>query len=77
MITTLLEMNFSNCDHGMRINLSEIGENDIVKLLFSENPGIIIQIENEENTMSFLEKQNIKYHFNWRNNIRQKTSSYS
>ena len=62
MITTLLEMNFSNCDHGMRINLSEIGENDIVKLLFSENPGIIIQLENEENTMSFLEKQNIKYH---------------
>lgn len=62
MITTLLEMNFSNCDHGMRINLSEIEENDTVKLLLSENPGIIIQVENEDSITSFLKKQDINYH---------------
>ncbi len=60
MITTLLEMNFSNCDHGMKIDLSEIGETDTVKLLFSENPGIIIQIENEESIGVFKEN-NISY----------------
>ena len=47
MITTLLEMNFANCDHGMKIDLSAINEDNIVKLLFSENPGIIIQIDDD------------------------------
>lgn len=61
MITTLLEMNFSNCHHGMKINLSEINENDIIKLLFSENPGIIIQVEDELSVVSYLKSQNIKH----------------
>jgi len=61
MITTLLEMNFPNCDHGMRINLSEIEEDDTVKLLLSENPGIIIQVENNNDVTSFLKKQDVKY----------------
>lgn len=47
MITTLLEMNFANCDHGMDLDLSIINESDIVKLLFSENPGLIIQVEDK------------------------------
>ncbi len=38
MITTLLEMCFSNTTGGLSINLDEIGEKDIIKLLFSENP---------------------------------------
>lgn len=62
MITTLLEMNFANCDHGMRINLSEIGESDIIKLLFSENPGVIIQVDDEEHVISYLKNQKIAYH---------------
>ena len=62
MITTLLEMNFSNYDHGMKINLSEIDENDIIKLLFSENPGIIIQVEEKDRVQSFLRNQDIKCH---------------
>ena len=62
MITTLLEMNFSNCDHGMRINLSEIKENDIIKLLFGENPGIIIQVDDHDHVYSCLKNQNINYH---------------
>lgn len=47
MITTLLEMNFANCDHGMDLDLSTIDESDIVKLLFSENPGLIMQVEDK------------------------------
>ena len=61
MITTLLEMNFSNCDHGMKIDLSSIDEKDSVKLLFSENPGIIIQVDNEESLIA-LRDSDISYH---------------
>ena len=61
MITTLLEMNFTNCHHGMNINLSEIDEKDIVKLLFSENPGIIIQVEDQLDVMSYLKSEGVNY----------------
>ncbi len=60
MITTLLEMNFSNCDHGMSIDLTEINESDTVKILFSENPGIIIQV-NDENVEKILTENEIDY----------------
>jgi phosphoribosylformylglycinamidine synthase len=57
MITCLLEMCFSNTTGGISINLDEIGENDIIKLLFSQNPGIIIQVEDESYVIEkFLEK---------------------
>jgi phosphoribosylformylglycinamidine synthase len=56
MITTLLEMCFANTSGGMSINLDEIGETDIIKLLFSENPGIIIQVDDDAYVMEkFLE----------------------
>jgi len=45
MITTLLEMNFPNADFGMKINLDGLGKDDIVKLLFNENPGVVVQVE--------------------------------
>ena len=41
MITTLLEMCFAENDLGAKIDLSSISENDAVKILFSENSGII------------------------------------
>lgn len=43
LITTLLEMCFSDNDSGIEADLTGIGEQDLVKVLFSENPGIIIQ----------------------------------
>ncbi len=43
MITTLLEMCFSDNDLGAEIDLSSINEKDSIKLLFSENSGIIFQ----------------------------------
>ncbi|MDP2723933.1 MAG: phosphoribosylformylglycinamidine synthase [Bacteroidales bacterium] len=48
LVTTLLEMNFANCDHGMEIDLGSFTEKDIVKVLFSENPAVVIQVENLE-----------------------------
>lgn len=43
LITTLLEMCFSGNKGGMKVDLTGIGEADLVKVLFSENPGIVIQ----------------------------------
>jgi phosphoribosylformylglycinamidine synthase len=45
LITTLLEMTFASNSLGMNVDLSDIGESDIIKLLFSENPGVIIQVK--------------------------------
>jgi phosphoribosylformylglycinamidine synthase len=45
IITTLLEMLFANPEVGMNVDLSSIKSDDIVKVLFSENPGIIIQVD--------------------------------
>ena len=44
LITALLEMNFANTEGGMEIDLSHLGETDDIKLLFSENPGILVQV---------------------------------
>ena len=62
MITTLLEMNFSNCDHGMDLDMRGIGEEDIVKLMFSENPGVIIQVEDANEIVPILKKKKLQFH---------------
>jgi phosphoribosylformylglycinamidine synthase len=62
MITTLLEMTFGRNDTGMEINLEGIGENDLIKLLFSEKPGVVIQVKDLENVVKLLEKSGITYH---------------
>ena len=61
MITTLLEMCFSNTTGGITINLTAIGEEDIIKLLFSQNPGIIIQVKDENEVADFLLEHGISY----------------
>ncbi|MBN2237398.1 MAG: phosphoribosylformylglycinamidine synthase, partial [Bacteroidales bacterium] len=45
LITALLEMNFANVEGGLKLNLDSLKENDLIKLLFSENPGVLIQVE--------------------------------
>lgn len=51
LITTLLEMCFAENELGAKIDLSALGEKDTVKLLFSENSGIVFQTRSrEENT---------------------------
>ena len=44
LITTLLEMCFANTDGGMEITLDKLQDADIVKCLFAENPGVVIQV---------------------------------
>lgn len=54
LITTLLEMCFANREGGMHINLHDMeadrtvdGKADVVKMLFAENPGVVIQVSDE------------------------------
>lgn len=61
MITTLLEMCFPGNHTGMDIDLTSIEADDLVKVLFSENPGIIIQVEHESEISEFLTSKKIKH----------------
>ncbi len=49
LITTLLEMNFANITGGLSINLDRFDEEDLIRILFSEKPGIIIQSRKSDN----------------------------
>ena len=62
MITTLLEMTFPSNNRGLELDLSAIPENDIVKLLFSENPGIIIQVRETESVIRLLNEKGIVFY---------------
>lgn len=43
LITTLLEMCFAELNTGAKLDLSVLGENDPIKVLFAENIGIVFQ----------------------------------
>ena len=62
MLTTLLEMCFANTSGGMNINLTALDETDTIKLLFSQNPGIIIQVKDEDEVAEILLESGILYY---------------
>ena len=59
LITSLLEMNFPNNNCGLKINLDGFKEDDLLKILFNESPGIIFQIT--KNGKERLVKNNIDF----------------
>ena len=63
LITTLLEMTFANIEGGMHIDLSEICKGDIVKTLFAENPGIVVEVsaEHDEEFRNYLDEQGVAF----------------
>jgi phosphoribosylformylglycinamidine synthase len=61
MLTTLLEMCFSNTKGGITVNLSALNESDTVKILFSQNPGIIVQVNDEDEVAEILLKNGITF----------------
>jgi len=62
MITTLLEMSFAVEKVGLNIDLSSLNKTDIIELLFSENPGIIIQIKDKHEVFSLLKQNEIDFY---------------
>ena len=59
-ITTLLELCFANTNTGANIDLSELNEKDSIKLLFSENNGIIIQSK-DDTIESVLNENSVEF----------------
>ncbi|HEX2968248.1 MAG TPA: phosphoribosylformylglycinamidine synthase [Bacteroidales bacterium] len=62
MLTTLLEMCFSNTEGGISVNLTALNEVDNIRLLFSQNPGIIIQVKDEIEVAEILLDSGISYY---------------
>ncbi len=48
LITCLLEMCFANAEGGLEVSLDKFKETDIVKELFAENPGVVIQVADKD-----------------------------
>ena len=63
LITTLLEMCFANTEGGLEISLNGIKSDDLVKILFAENPGVVIQINDKHKSevKKLLEDAGIGY----------------
>ncbi|WP_430907371.1 phosphoribosylformylglycinamidine synthase [Maribacter sp. 2-571] len=55
LIVTLLELCFADTDLGAELDLSALGEADTIKLLFSENIGIVFQAKDDAVESLFLE----------------------
>ncbi len=55
MLTALLEMCFTDNQSGLDIDLSDIAEKDLVKVLFSEQSGVLIQVKNNDEVASQLQ----------------------
>ena len=63
LITTLLEMAFANRKGGMHLNLHDLADDDVVKNLFAENPGVVIQVSDDHRNdlRTFLDDEGIGY----------------
>ncbi|MDR2040870.1 MAG: phosphoribosylformylglycinamidine synthase, partial [Tannerella sp.] len=61
LITTLLEMCFANVAGGLDVNLAAFAEPDPVKVLFAENPGVLVQVREKEAFEAHLEKAGMDY----------------
>ena len=59
LITTLLELCFADVNTGANLDLSQLEENDSIKLLFSENSGIVIQAK-DSNIETVFSKNGIE-----------------
>ncbi|MFD0991788.1 phosphoribosylformylglycinamidine synthase [Tenacibaculum geojense] len=60
LITTLLELCFADVNVGANIDLSNLNEEDTVKVLFAENAGIVIQ-STDNSIETVFNNQNISY----------------
>lgn len=65
MITALLEMCFADNRLGLEVDFSHLAEKDLVKILFAENPGVLIQIRDEDakRVAKVLDAAGVAYNF--------------
>ena len=63
LITCLLEMCFANTEGGMEICLDKFREDDLIKLLFAENPGVVVQVadKHKHEVKKLLDEAGVSY----------------
>ncbi len=61
LITTLLELCFADNDLGAQLDLTPIGESDSIKLLFSENAGLVFQAK-DASAENVLKDAGVEFH---------------
>jgi phosphoribosylformylglycinamidine synthase len=61
LITTLLELCFSDNETGLNLDLTGLGETDSTKVFFNENPGIVIQAADAETLESRLTTAGVSF----------------
>lgn len=61
LITALLEMTFPTESAGLEVQIDQFQEPDKIKILFSENPGVLIQVENLDAVQALLGKHQVEY----------------
>lgn len=63
LVTTLLEMIFANVNGGLKINTDSFDSEDLIKILFSENPALVIQIKDNNLTRveNILSESGVNY----------------
>lgn len=59
LVTTLLEMNFANNTSGMLLDFNALRDVDLVKLLFSEKPAVVLQVADAQSVMDELNKAGV------------------
>jgi phosphoribosylformylglycinamidine synthase len=62
LITTLLEMCFADVNLGATIDFSAFEEKDLVKILFSENIGLVFQAKNDAVVEGKLQSNGVAFH---------------
>lgn len=63
LITTLLEMCFANTEGGLEIKLDKFNQKDLIKLLFAENPGVVVQVskKNKDAFKAVMKEAGVSY----------------
>lgn len=61
LITALLEMCFANSTGGLKVKLDDLSETSLVKILFAENPGVLIQTANKAEVEKILRNNGIGF----------------
>lgn len=62
LITALLEMTFPEQNVAYKVDLSEISEDSLTNVLFSETPSVIFQVEEEAELQKVMKAAGVTYH---------------
>ena len=62
LVTALLEMTFADNRSGLDLDLTGLGEQDVVRLLFSERPALLLQVADAAAVAKSLAAEGVKAH---------------